>query len=350
MSSQENGFERKDVKAMKSKKDKKMELIKGFTLVELLVVISIIALLLAIMMPALSKARESAQSTVCKSNIKQIVLAATTWAQEHEGYVVASMWYVPAKPYEKDTSSEADLARQAISRGASLEPYTGTNQAKKSNLYCCPTAAKFGDKLFALSTSYFYQQGMNGKKGDRIASASYGVNALAVSIDWDQQQWLGVPGTMGTREDSQYATWGHNNVYMLEHGKSKLLDIPQPSRKVYFTDFAFPSVGAYDGKPGSGTGMHMYDPLNVCFRSGDGGSFGAYAPAATIADARGEIVQSRWHGAVNPKTGYGYGNIGWFDGSASKEPPGYDSNKKVYRNAIGNWRYNWHQYWQNPKQ
>ncbi|MHB9071533.1 MAG: DUF1559 family PulG-like putative transporter [Sedimentisphaerales bacterium] len=47
---------------------------KAFTLVELLVVISIIALLLAILMPSLNKARESAIKTTCKSNIKQIGL------------------------------------------------------------------------------------------------------------------------------------------------------------------------------------------------------------------------------------------------------------------------------------
>jgi len=49
-----------------------MRKIRGFTLVELLVVISIIALLLSILLPSLNKARESASKTVCKSNIKQI--------------------------------------------------------------------------------------------------------------------------------------------------------------------------------------------------------------------------------------------------------------------------------------
>jgi prepilin-type N-terminal cleavage/methylation domain-containing protein/prepilin-type processing-associated H-X9-DG protein len=57
----------------------------GFTLVELLVVISIIALLIALLLPALAKARSAAYSIQCASNMKQIALAATEYSQENKG-------------------------------------------------------------------------------------------------------------------------------------------------------------------------------------------------------------------------------------------------------------------------
>ncbi len=57
---------------------------KGFTLVELLVVISIIALLLAILLPALGRAREVSKLVVCQSNLRQLAIAWMTYAQSND--------------------------------------------------------------------------------------------------------------------------------------------------------------------------------------------------------------------------------------------------------------------------
>ena len=91
---------------------------RAFTLVELLVVIGIIAILLAVLMPALGRARASARATVCLSNLRQVALAWHTYAADNRGYNVQG-WH----------STGGWVSGRGADWSVMISPYLGVSDA-----------------------------------------------------------------------------------------------------------------------------------------------------------------------------------------------------------------------------
>ena len=105
----------------------------GFTLVELLVVIAVIALLLAILFPALRKARQIAQRIACCSNLKQLALGWGMYLDEYDGYFYKK---VNANLYYGGWRGDKDVYPRPLNRFLSMPEDIETEHSAK--VFCCP--------------------------------------------------------------------------------------------------------------------------------------------------------------------------------------------------------------------
>lgn len=105
----------------------------AFSLIELLAVITIISILMAIAIPAVSRARSNAHDTICKSNLRQLHLAVTLYSQDHRGLLPPSSIQGNANfTYPNNQWNSALLAGEYL-------PSVMVNNDKRSDLLGCPS-------------------------------------------------------------------------------------------------------------------------------------------------------------------------------------------------------------------
>jgi prepilin-type N-terminal cleavage/methylation domain-containing protein/prepilin-type processing-associated H-X9-DG protein len=115
-----------------------MKKVKGFTLVELLVVISIIAILLALLMPAMKKAQEQARFIVCKNNFKNYGLAFAMYLQSNrDSFPHPTFCLYSRKTFTTSHPSECRWHDDGVTPDGPLWPYI-----RDKNVSFCPTFAR----------------------------------------------------------------------------------------------------------------------------------------------------------------------------------------------------------------
>jgi prepilin-type N-terminal cleavage/methylation domain-containing protein len=134
----------------------------GFTLVELLVVISIIAVLISILLPSLRKARESAKRTVCKANLRQLGMGFLIYTDSYDGKLPAAFakWAAPWGP------GDMFWHQRLIEEGLAV----GKDGPKKNNAVCPSDKEPWTPYTFTPDEEFIY-------------NTSYGANPVALIVD-----------------------------------------------------------------------------------------------------------------------------------------------------------------------
>lgn len=111
---------------------------KGFTLIELLVVIAIIALLMAILVPSLSRARKQARTVYCLNNLRQIGVSMLEYAQQNDDLIPRALdnkvkWLLAFMPYLGNKYKDASDYREVDVYQCPDFPRTGVGEQGVSN-------------------------------------------------------------------------------------------------------------------------------------------------------------------------------------------------------------------------
>ena len=207
-----------------------------FTLIELLVVIAIIAILAALLLPALKSARETAKYISCASNIRQMGTMTKLYTNDYDGYMVYCMPYSgpnPADNFWQGELIQADYTTEPLSHqlDCPVLPEASTN------------TADYGYNFRGYSQ--YTHKTWNNSVGD-VTWPRYVLNGWLSKItcsDWDSRKLANVPNpgeTIEIADAEPHWEWGGASIriqYLL-YGANDLADT---------THKAMPNIGFLDG-------------------------------------------------------------------------------------------------------
>jgi len=156
--------------------------VRGFTLVELMVIIAIISVLMAILLPSLRQARYVTRITICASNLRQITIGSTVYATENQrlypnGPPVGNSHY--PENVDRAMRQQVHNAQPAV-----LGEYVGGSVSPAQNaLMRCPQIMANGEDILYNSLSsaqymLFYNASANVRSGSTVVPNTAGVYAL----------------------------------------------------------------------------------------------------------------------------------------------------------------------------